>query len=165
MRHIVLTLSMVALIAHPALAETGDVKADTATVKACLSKAGDDPQGCVGVIANPCQDAPDGKSTQGIDACLDRELQAWDAILNERYRTAMTAAKEVDERLQAESGAEPSVAAALLKAQRAWIAFRDAECDRRYEFFKEGTIRTNIFYACVNALTADRAIALDPDRR
>ena len=164
MRHIVPTLSMIALLSHPALAETGSVAADTATVKACLSKAGDDPQGCVGVVANPCQETPEGQGTQGIDACLDRELKAWDAILNERYRTAMAAAKEMDDRLKTEDGTEPTVAAALLKAQRAWIAFRDAECDRRYEYFKEGTIRTNIFYGCVNGLTADRAIALDPDR-
>jgi len=160
MRRFSLPLSMLALLASPALAEDSSTKADIAAIQSCLDGAGDDPTSCIGAISNPCQEEPDGQTTLGIDACLGREQAAWDAILNRRYKAAMADAKDMDRRLQEESGTEPGVADSLLKAQRAWIAFRDAECERQYELYKEGTIRTNIASACQNELTAERAIAL-----
>ncbi|MEX6508048.1 lysozyme inhibitor LprI family protein [Jiella sp. M17.18] len=163
MRRQCLTLSLLALFAHPALA-ADTAKGDLRTVKACLAKAGDDPASCIGVVANPCEETPDGQTTPGIDECLGREQAAWDVILNENYKASLADAKDLDKRLKDEQGTEPSAAAALLKAQRAWLAYRDAECDRIFEINKEGTIRTNAASACQNDLTANRAIALRPDQ-
>ncbi len=158
-RHL-LILSSLALFVQPASAQSSDARADFATIRTCLSDRADVPRSCIGTIANPCQDAPGGASTIGIDTCLGRETAAWDTLLNESYKVAVASAKTTDERLASDGIYEPGVAAALVKAQRAWIAYRDAECDRRYELFKEGTIRTNIASDCVLELTAQRAIEL-----
>lgn len=156
-RHL-LILSSLAVLAQPASAQSSDAKADLATIRICLSDQADDPRSCIGTVANPCQDAPGGASTIGIDTCLGRETAAWDTLLNKSYKIAVASAETMDKRLVSDGLYEPGAAAALVKAQRAWIAYRDAECDRRYELFKEGTIRTNIASGCLLDLTAQRAI-------
>jgi uncharacterized protein YecT (DUF1311 family) len=150
---ILLILAATALPARAASAASPDVE----TIKACLATAGSDPQSCVGTISDECQGQPEGSSTTGIDACLGREHDAWDVILNENYRAAVAAAKEQDASLK-EQAIEPGAAASLVKAQRAWVAFRDAECDRRFELYKDGSIRTNIASSCLLQLTASRAL-------
>ncbi|ODP32844.1 hypothetical protein A9762_03940 [Pandoraea sp. ISTKB] len=61
-----------------------------------------------------CLDAPDKQSTGGQDECIVDATHAWDARLNASYRT-----------LQDELPA--SSRPALLAAQRAWLASRDAD--------------------------------------
>nr|WP_223998518.1 lysozyme inhibitor LprI family protein [Aureimonas sp. SA4125] len=95
----------------------------------------------------------------GVDECLGQEQAAWDVLLNENYLSATAAAKEQDASL-VEQSIEPGAAKSLVKAQRAWITFRDAECDRRFELYKDGTIRTNIASSCLLMLTATRALDL-----
>ena len=169
MRRLVLTLPMLLLLAHPAAAadrgrDVAAAKKDVATIKACLKSAGDDANGCIGKIATPCQDQPDGSTTIGIAACVGREQSAWDAILNENYKAAMSEAKETDKRIKQDGTGSGGVADALLKAQRAWITYRDAECGRLWALNQEGTIRTIIGASCLNDLTAQRAIELAPDQ-
>lgn len=149
-------LLILALGPFPAAAAESD-PADVAAIKACIASAGSDPQSCVGQISDECQGQPEGQTTQGVDACLGREASAWDTILNENYKSATAAAKEQDASY-AEQSIQPGAAAGLVKAQRAWVAFRDAECDRRFELYKDGTIRTNIASSCLLQLTADRAL-------
>lgn len=149
-------LPTLALTALPALAAS-NASPDVAAIKACVAAAGSDPQSCVGTISDECQGQPEGSTTIGIDACLGREHAAWDVILNENYRAAVAAAKEQDVSLK-EQAIQPGAAASLVKAQRAWVAFRDAECDRRFELYKDGTIRTNIASSCLLQLTAARAL-------
>ncbi|MEF2549103.1 lysozyme inhibitor LprI family protein [Aurantimonas sp. E1-2-R+4] len=158
MQRLLLILSSLAVLAQPASAQSKDAKADLATIRTCLSDQVDDPRSCIGTVANPCQGALGGASTIGIDTCLGRETAAWDTLLNKSYKIAVASAETMDKRLVSDGIYEPGVAAALVKAQRAWIAYRDAECDRRYELFKEGTIRTNIASDCLLELTAQRAI-------
>ena len=134
-----------------------------AEIEACLAKT-DEPQSCIGTISNPCMETEDGQTTMGMADCLGNEEAAWDALLNARYKTALSDAKDMDKRLEEDGNFETVVADALVKAQRAWIAFRDAECDRLFELNKEGTIRTVVAASCLNDLTATRAIALGEDQ-
>jgi uncharacterized protein YecT (DUF1311 family) len=49
---------------------------------------------------------------------------------------------------------------ALRDAQRAWIAFRDADCAARYAMWQDGTIRTIVGANCHLTMTAQRTIEL-----
>jgi uncharacterized protein YecT (DUF1311 family) len=63
-----------------------------------------------------CLARPEGQTTYGMVECIGVEIQIQDARLNRAYQAAIG-------RLE-----RPRQKAALQKAQRAWIAFRDADC-------------------------------------
>lgn len=63
-----------------------------------------------------CLARPEGQTTYGMIECLASETRVQDARLNHAYQSAIS-------RLE-----RPRQKAALQKAQRAWIAFRDADC-------------------------------------
>ncbi|MBB3949550.1 lysozyme inhibitor LprI family protein [Aureimonas jatrophae] len=92
------------------------------------------------------------------DACLETERAAWDTILNRNYQAALKAAEEKDRELSANY--ETDIVSTLKSAQRAWIAYRDAECDRVFAYWKDGTIRTSATLICQRDLTGTRAIEL-----
>jgi uncharacterized protein YecT (DUF1311 family) len=94
-----------------------------------------------------CLDAPEGGSTMGINQCVDAELKVQDAALNVAYRKAM---KDLNARQKAK----------LQAAQRAWIAFRDAEC-ASYEDQDWGTLSSNNASMCVLRMTVMRTIDLE----
>ena len=94
-----------------------------------------------------CLDAPGGQSTLGMIDCADGELKVQDARLNAAYRKAMAALN-------------PRQKAKLLAAQRAWVAFRDAEC-ASFEDQDWGTISRINAADCVLTLTIKRTIDLE----
>ena len=99
-----------------------------------------------------CLAAPDGQSTAGMIQCVAGELKLQDARLNRAYQEAM---KRLD---------LPRQRAALKKAQRAWIAYRDADCASLYDpdWGSLARIEAN---ACVLDRTARRADALEAHHR
>lgn len=99
-----------------------------------------------------CLASPDGQSTMGMIACAGAELKLQDARLNRAYQAAM---KRLD---------QPRQRAALQKAQRAWIAFRDADCASLYDQ-DWGTLSRIEANACMLDHTARRADALEQYRR
>jgi len=162
MRRLPLILSSLILLAHPAMAQDAATGADVTELRQCVAGAGDNPRSCIESIVTPCVDGLSEESEDGVNGCYDREAEAWDALLNENYKSAVQDAQSADESLREFGGGEPTVAASLKTAQRAWIAYRDAECDRLYDRYKDGTIRFTVFAACQNELTASRAIDLAP---
>jgi len=77
---------------------------------AVAQEAEEDP----GDALNECLAKPVAETTQGMVECLDAAYIAWDKELNAVY-------KQVIETL------DPRSAELLKEAQRAWIAYRDAE--------------------------------------
>lgn len=148
-----------ALVAVALAVSASAARADAAAaVKACLGDA-PDPETCIGVSQTDCQTAD--PSTIGVVACLEAEAAAWDAELNAAWAQARDAAKATDARRAAEGqGVLPKAWDALLAAQRAWLAFRDAECASLYADAAEGTIRGPAAAYCKLALTGERALAL-----
>ena len=62
---------------------------DSRAIQSCIKEQGsrnESPERCIGIIANPCLDRPDGQSTLGQIQCYQREHLVWDDILNESYR-------------------------------------------------------------------------------
>lgn len=128
------------------------------TVESCLASAGEQARSCIGKASQSCMALPGGDTTEASETCLESERAAWDTILNRNYKTAMQAAEAKDRELAANY--ESDAASSLKAAQRAWISYRDAECDRIFAFWKDGTIRTTAALSCQLDLTGSRALEL-----
>lgn len=135
-------------------------------LNSCLEgKSGIEAQSaCIGHAASTCQEAWDvGSSNQGLAACLSFEANAWDARLNAVWGEVTTLAKR-DDALDGQDGFEVDRAGALLKAQRAWIEFRDGECAFARVQFGGGTMGIPSAAACMLDMTADRVLQLEAKR-
>ena len=139
----------------PAAGQEADVQA----VRACLAEAGD-PLDCVGTSVEACvAGRPDGETTAGMVECIGTETAAWDRVLNEEYAATMAAFREMD--ATGDVVAEDFTREGKLReAQRAWIAFRDAECALQYSRWGMGTLRQVVGANCLMEATAERAVEL-----
>lgn len=90
-----------------------------------------------------CLDSDEGMSTHGQIGCIGAELERQDQRLNAAYRQAMA-------RLN------PRQQGALRTAQRAWIAFRDADCASLTDA-DWGTLSRVSANFCMLRMTAERA--------
>jgi len=132
----------------PALA---DPVSDAEAIERCLGPAGSmeapDGNACISAIAQPCQQQPGGETTVGIATCLIQERDAWDVLLNRYYKQLR------------QTGEEPA-RTTLRDAQRAWIAWRDADCRFAYEQFIGSSMRQVTGAACQRDRTAERVLHL-----
>ncbi len=121
---------------------------DTRAIESCIKekeqKEGADR--CIGLIANPCLDRPEGQSTIGQQECYQREQLVWDDILNETYR-----------RLQGQF--DGKLKTQLRDLQRVWIESRKQQCGF-YRDVIQGTLAIPVSASCMNTETARRAIYL-----
>jgi uncharacterized protein YecT (DUF1311 family) len=145
------------LSAGPIFAQ--DAQVDESLVRHCHAST---PTGatypeCLGQASNACQAQPGGSSTLGIVACIQAETTVWDQLLNTEYKATQAANAQADARSQQ---ANINRVKALRDAQRAWISFRDADCNARYALWQDGTIRSVVAANCHMVMTASRAIDL-----
>jgi uncharacterized protein YecT (DUF1311 family) len=83
--------------------------------------------------------------------CSDWHRTQADALLNQTYAELRADLDETGKTL-------------LLDAQRAWIAFRDAECTRVADAARDGTLSGVLQVACQQYLTAERARQLEDSK-
>lgn len=93
----------------------------------------------------------DRSTTREVERCLAADLDLADGELN-RYYAAAT--KRLTEQQDTAALAE------LRAAERAWIAYRDAECDAVYESWGQGTIRGAMNLGCRIGLTEARTATI-----
>ena len=95
-----------------------------------------------------------------MNICADRDYQAADAELNAAYKEAMAAAREMDE--EARSMGEQYVGAvdALKRAQRAWIGYRDGQCELAGFEARGGSMEPMLVSGCLADLTRKRTAEL-----
>lgn len=152
-------LAIVALFfASPAVAQ--DVNLDRQVVTGCFASAdtGETAPPCIGAATSRCIDAtPNGNTTVGMASCAAAETAIWDEFLNTTYQDLRAQMREMD---VDEYAGDVSRADALRDAQRAWIVFRDAECNFQWAMFQEGTIRSLVASGCMQNMTARRAFEL-----
>lgn len=149
----------ICLIAAPAAAQDGfDWRPHLDDLRACLAVCDaadpDCDQGCGDLVRAACDaslDAQTRDTTYGMSMCAAASTQAWDVVLNDEWRDLMAATKAYDEGGQAD---------ALLAAQRAWIAWRDAECDWEAARWGGGTMRSIAYASCHEGATISRTIDL-----
>lgn len=114
----------------PSFASAGDVKVQIAKVEKQW---------------NDCHANPDNQSTAGMNGCNAEAYDGADAILNAQYQGLQKILKGEIETL-----------ARLKKAQRAWIAFRDAECQLQGTSMLGGSGEGTIISGCLASKTVDR---------
>lgn len=131
---------------------------DADTLRACLK---DNPDrlaaeaACMGMVFNACSEASKDYSTAGMVTCSEREIDAWDVLLNEYWPDVRARAKALDAQ---DAGADGAYSRSLLDAQRAWLAYREAECAWDYQRFAGGTIRSVMGAGCMMGMTARRVL-------
>lgn len=91
------------------------------------------------------QDCPDD-SQAGLNQCAGDAYKKADAALNAAYKQVMARLKDSD-----------AAAKSLVAAQRAWIAYRDAECDFMSSGVEGGSARPMVVAQCLEQLTTQRA--------
>lgn len=131
-------------------------------IRVCLDKQDsiDGERACISVPTELCIAAgPDNQSTQGMAACTRAETQAWDVLLNETYQGLLAVLKAADQ-AGAEYGEPAERVDSLRAAQRAWIAFRDADCANEYAIWGLGSMRILASSACFLDMTAARVLDL-----
>lgn len=155
---------ILAVIAAPQISSAQALEVNPQVVWSCYLQTGIGAPfpDCLGQGASLCENAPQGSTTSGMATCTQEEAAVWDVILNEIYTEIQNMNAAADE-----AGLSPLIdrTDALRTAQRAWIAFRDAECAARYAMWQDGTIRSLEAAACHMTLTAQRAMALREMRR
>ncbi|GAB4348226.1 MAG: lysozyme inhibitor LprI family protein [Oricola sp.] len=92
----------------------------------------------------------------GINWCAGEEYGRADDALNAAWTKVRAYMKSVDE-ANGEYFPEQAVAAeSLLKAQRAWIDYRDGQCEAEGAQFAGGSIRPLITISCKTRMTRQR---------
>ncbi len=122
---------------------------DSRAIQSCIKEktAKGEADRCIGIIANPCLERPDGQSTAGQSQCYRREHLVWDDILNETYRRLQ---KQLNEKQRK----------SLREVQRVWIESRKQQCAFFSDFHEGGTIAIPAGSSCFNTETARRAFYL-----
>ena len=150
-------------VAQPGWATEHEVQDFGPELEACYADATDTAgrEACIGTMASTCMDNQDGgHTTLGMSSCLNGEATVWDGFLNVEYKATREFAKAMDAD-EAEYFPELARRAeTLLVAQRAWLAFRDAECALAYAEWGSGSMRTIAYADCVMRMTAERTIRL-----
>lgn len=99
-----------------------------------------------------CHEKEENQSTQGMIGCNMTYYDAADAILNARY-------KDITKQLKKDGDTETQKR--LVAAQRAWIAFRDSECQLQGTSMLGGTGENVIITGCLTGKVIERVKDLD----
>lgn len=98
-----------------------------------------------------CLNQAGGQTTYGMIQCTAAELKLQDGRLNQAYRMAMS---DLNDRQKAR----------LKAAQRAWIAFRDADCAAQFDE-DWGSLSRVTANVCVLQRTVERSLELEAYRQ
>ena len=148
MKHLAVVVLSIAPIM--AWADEPPTPVPEAEIWACINAVGDGQSAeCIGSFANACMERAGAYDTITATQCFEAETTGWDAALNTAYQA-----------LRANLSGEdvPAGAAdALRDAQRAWIPFRDAECQWRGNL-TFGTSHITDGAVCMLEVTAARVL-------
>lgn len=84
-------------------------------------------------------------TTLEINECASRDKDKVEAKLNKTYQRIMTSLSRPD----TEDEQFSIMKKHLVAAQRAWVKFREADCDAVYEKHSGGTIRNVMYISCL----------------
>jgi uncharacterized protein YecT (DUF1311 family) len=99
-------------------------------------------------------DCANAQSTVEMNFCADKDYQAADKALNATYDKALKSvrSRDMEKPYDAKSFEE-----ALRGTQRAWVAYRDADCkDVEAQIWTNGTGATSAILGCMTAKTLQR---------
>lgn len=97
------------------------------------------------VTAPQAQECANATTQGDMNQCAAQENKAADNELNSLYKQITTRLKD-----------NPEAKQLLVKAQRTWIGFRDAECNFSASGVEGGSVYPLIYSNCITALTKAR---------
>lgn len=105
----------------------------------------------------PKADCKNPTTQMEMTYCEEQRFDEADKVLNAEYQKARKAMKKWDADATADVvGAED----ALVKAQRAWVAYRDAQCASYGYQARGGSMEPQLIYGCRAELTLKRTAEL-----
>ncbi|MVA80872.1 DUF1311 domain-containing protein [Agrobacterium vitis] len=106
-----------------------------------------------GSVLAQARDCRDPQTQSDMTACAVQDFDAADKAMNAQWKITRKAFVEQDATLDDDlKGAEK----ALLKAQRAWIDYRDGQCEAQGFYVRGGTMEPMEVAACKAAMTKTR---------
>lgn len=102
-----------------------------------------------------CEDTSDMNQSQ-MNICAYQDYQTADRALNIIWPKVKAHMQSVAETNKEYAPDEVDAAAKLLEAQRAWLTYRDAQCDAEGAQFAGGSIQPLIINSCLASLTRKR---------
>lgn len=90
-----------------------------------------------------------------MNQCAYRAYQKADRAMNAQWRVTLAAMRRWD-RSTAKDGLGPPPAQLLLASQRAWLAYRDAQCRIEGQYARGGTMQPMLESSCMETLTIRR---------
>ena len=95
-----------------------------------------------------------------MNICADRDYQVADAELNAAYKKAVAAARVMDEEAKVMGEHYVGAVDALKRAQRAWIGYRDGQCELAGFEARGGSMEPMLVSGCLADLTRKRTAEL-----
>lgn len=105
---------------------------------------------CFGQSSDPCKTQ---SNTLEINECGKLTLKEKDRELNQAYQALMKSLKPDD---KGDDTNFTEVKKKLQDAQRAWITFRDNDCQGKLALWASGTIRGALYLGCLAERTEQR---------
>jgi len=93
---------------------------------------------------------------QGMNWCAYEDWQAADKALNAVWPKVRAAVKKNDAELKAVDPSLVGADAALMKAQRAWIDYRDGQCEGEGFYARGGSLEPLLVTTCKTRMTSER---------
>jgi len=110
------------------------------------------------VAAQPADPCVTQSSTMEINACAKHQFDAQDRLLNQAYQAVIK--NMAAENSTGVSGESPRKL--LIRSQRKWVEFRDADCLAMQKVFQNGSIRNAVYLDCLKTRTKQRIKELQP---
>jgi uncharacterized protein YecT (DUF1311 family) len=110
----------------------------------------------------------DPQAQQQMNYCAARDFAAADAALNEQWELTVAAMKDRDTMIDRANDRRPGSYELLLEGQRAWLKYRDAQCQNEGYYARGGSLEPLLVAQCRTYLTELRTqqlrhLAVEPD--
>lgn len=108
--------------------------------------------------AAPALNCKDPMSNAEMKMCAEQDWKKADAELNAAFGKALASARETYRSTRTMPGQQnmPDSEVLLRDAQRAWVAFRDANCKYQYQIYWGGTHAGLAYLGCMGDMTKAR---------
>jgi uncharacterized protein YecT (DUF1311 family) len=101
-------------------------------------------------------DCDNAQTQMDMNICADKDYQQADKALNAAYKKAVAAAREMDDNVKDMGEAYVGAVDALKRAQRAWIGYRDGQCEFAGFEARGGSMEPMLVSGCLADLTRKR---------
>ena len=108
------------------------------------------------MAADPEVDCANAMAQPDLNACAYQEYERADAALNAQWKLTAAAMKEQDRGLDRSYDSRPGYYDTLLAAQRAWLTYRDRQCEAEGYTTRGGSAEPMVISGCMTTLTQAR---------